>query len=128
MAEKFRKLELRSGKIALAGRDAESNEKLIEQAGKDEFILHTSKPGSPFVNIKCKTKGFANPITKEDIKEAAIFCAKYSQAWKKAKKKPENVEVHIFLGRDVFKLPGMKPGTFGVKKHKSIKVKREEIE
>jgi len=116
----FREFITSSGKQVLAGRDAETNEKLIEQAGKNEIVLHTAKPGSPFVNIKGKAG-------KQDIREAAIFCAKYSQAWKKAKTK-RDIEVHIFSGRDIYKIKGMKLGTFGVKKHKKINVKKEEIE
>ena len=119
----YRELILSSEKLALAGKDAESNEKLIKQAGKNEIILHTEKPGSPFVNIKTN----ADETTKKDVKEAAIFCAKYSQAWKKAKIKSD-VEVHIFLGKDLFKLKDMKTGTFGVKKFKKIVVKKEDIE
>lgn len=118
----FRKFITSSGKLVLAGRNAETNEKLIEQARSEEIILHTKAAGSPFVNIK------GNDISKEDIKEAAIFCAKYSQAWKKVKKKPKQVEVHYFLGKEIFKLENMKLGTFGVKKVKKIKVSREDIE
>jgi predicted ribosome quality control (RQC) complex YloA/Tae2 family protein len=120
---KFRELILSSGKLALAGKDAESNEELIKQVGKNEIVLHTEKPGSPFVNIKAN----AEETTKKDIKEAAIFCARYSQAWKKAKVKSD-VEVHIFFGKDIFKLKDMKQGTFGVKKFKKIIVKKEDIE
>jgi len=119
----FRKSQTSSGKIVLAGRDAESNEELIKQVKENEIVLHTAKPGSPFVNIKADVK----EITKQDIKEAAIFCAKYSQAWKKAKVK-KDVEIHYFLGKDIYKNKLMKIGTFGVKKHKKIIVKKEEIE
>ena len=86
------------------------------------MILHTSAPGSPFVNIKSE----GDKISKKDIKEAAVFCAVYSQAWKKAKTK-KDIEVHCFLGKDIFKIKGMKTGTFGVKKHKIIKVEKEDI-
>jgi len=118
---KFREFKTSGGKQVLAGRDAESNEKLVEQAGKEEIILHTAKPGSPFVNIKDDKK----KITKKDIKEAAIFCARYSQDWRDNKKQ---VVAHYFLGEDVFKLKVMKLGTFGVKNFKEIKIKKEEIE
>jgi len=124
---KFRELVLSSGKQVLAGKNAETNELLVKQAGKDEIVLHTSKPGSPFVNIKTRTKGSRNSYTIQDIKEATVFCAAFSQAWKKAKVKPKEIEVDYFLGKDIFKLPGMKPGTFGVKKHKTLTVKKEEI-
>lgn len=106
----------------LAGKNASSNEELISQVRKDEFVLHTEAPGSPFVNIKANFK----EVKKEDLKEGAIFCARYSQAWKKARIK-KDVEVHVFLGKDIFKLNDMKTGTFGVRKHKAIIVKKEEI-
>lgn len=120
----FRKAKTSSGKIMLAGKDAKQNEELIKQCKENELVLHTQKPGSPFVNIKAESR----EASKEDIKEAAIFCAKFSQAWKKAKKKPEKIEIHVFLGKDIFKDKKMKIGTFGVKKLKKIIVKREEIE
>ena len=80
----FRKLETKSGKLMLAGKNAEQNEEMIKQAGKNELVLHTATPGSPFVNIKLKEK-----YGKEDVREAAVFCAAYSQAWKKSKIKKD---------------------------------------
>lgn len=120
----FRKLLLKSGKEALAGKNAETNEELVRQVEKDEIVLHTSKPGSPFANIKSSVKN----LKKQDIKEAAVFCAVFSQAWKKPKRKPKDIEVDYFLGKDIFKLSGMKTGMFGVRKNKTIKVNKEEIE
>lgn len=119
----FRKFVTSSGKEVLAGKSAENNEELVKQVGKEEIVLHTSSPGSPFVNIKSDFKN----IDKKDIKEAAVFCAAFSQTWKKAKIK-KDVSVDAFLGRDIFKLKGMKTGTFGVRKKKTIKVKKEDIE
>ena len=119
----FRKLSLKSGKKVLAGKNAESNEELVNQVKDNEIVLHTRKPGSPFVNIKSESK----KMSKKDLKEAAIFCAKFSQAWKKPKINPEFVEVDYFLGKNIVKIEGMKLGSFLVKKHKTIKVKREEI-
>jgi len=126
MTENFRKFKTTSGKLVLAGKDAENNEELVKQAKDNEIVLHTAKPGSPFVNIR--TKGSKTPITKKDIHEAAVFCAKYSQAWKKPKIKPQEIEMHYFLGKDISKNKGMKLGTFGVKKFKKIIVKKSEIE
>ncbi len=114
----FRKFETKHGTLLLAGKNADSNEELIKQVEPDEEVFHTELPGSPFVNIKGKPK-------KGDIKEAAIFCARYSRDWKKNHR---NVEVHRFKGKDVFKVKGMKTGTFGVKKIKKIKVKKGDIE
>lgn len=113
----FRKFISNAGTLILAGKNAENNEKLIEQVEKDEEVFHTSLAGSPFVNIKGKPK-------KGDIKEAAIFCARYSRDWKKNKK---NVEVHRFKGKDIYKEKEMKKGTFGIKKKKIIIVKKEDI-
>lgn len=115
---KFRQAFTSSGKLMLAGKNAEQNEKLVEQSGKNEIVLHTNAAGSPFVNIKGKA-------TKKDIGEAAIFCAKFSRDWKKNK---SNVEIHYFKGSDVYKLKGMKTGTFGVKKIKKLRIKKQTIE
>lgn len=115
---KFRERITRSGNTLLAGKDSRGNEKLIAQVEPEEEIFHTQEKGSPFVNIKGK-------LNKGDLKEAAIFCAKYSQDWKK---NCEDVIVHRFKGKHIFKEKGMKEGTFGVKKIKKIKVKKEWIE
>jgi len=121
--QKFRQFCTSSNKLVLAGKSAEQNEELLKTAlEKENIVLHTEAPGSPFCIIKAKT----DEISKQDIKEAAVFCAKYSQAWRKAKNK-KNVSVHYFLGKDIFKTKEMKLGTFGVKKFKKIIVKKEEI-
>lgn len=119
---KFRELVVSSGKLVLAGKSAENNEQLIKQAGKEEIVLHTKAPGSPFVNIKLKEGG---KVSKKDIKEAAVFCARYSKDWKKNKK---DVVVHYFLRKDTYKRKLMRLGTFGVRNAKEIKVKKEDIE
>ena len=113
----FRKLISENGTLILAGRDDEGNEKLISQVGKDEEVFHTKEAGSPFVNIKGKEKN-------SDIRIAGIFCAKFSRDWKKNKK---DVLIHKFKGKDIYKENGMKPGTFGIKKFKTIKIKKQEI-
>lgn len=115
---KFREYKTSSGKLVLAGKSAENNEQLIKQAQKDEIVLHTKKPGSPFVNIKGKA-------SEKDIKEAAVFCARYSQDWRDNK---QDVIVHYFKGKDIYKKKGMKLGTFGVKKFKELIVRKKDIE
>lgn len=116
---KFCEFITSSGKKVLAGKDAKQNEKLVKQfLGEENIILHTAAPGSPFCiieNLKPSQK---------DIRETAIFCASKSQDWRDNKK---DVIVHYFKGKDVYKKKGMKTGTFGVKKFKEIKVKKEEI-
>ena len=114
---KFREFLTDRDTMILGGKNAENNEELIKQVGKDEEIFHTDAPGSPFVNIKGKSR-------KGDIKDAAIFCAAYSKDWKKNKK---DVVVHRFKGKDIYKEPDMKKGTFGVKKFRRIKIKKKEI-
>ncbi len=117
---KFREFTASSGKIILGGKSAENNEQLIKQVKSNEIVLHTAEPGSPFVNIKSEKL----KITKKDIYEAAVFCAKYSQKWRDNKK---DIVVHVFKGEDIYKKKHMKLGTFGVKKHKEIKVKKQDI-
>lgn len=114
----FRERITKSGNTLLSGKDAKTNEKLIAQIEPEEEVFHTQEKGSPFVNIKGKP-------SRGDLKEAAIFCALYSQDWKK---NYGDVVVHRFKGKHIFKEKGMKVGTFGVKKFKKIKVKRKWIE
>jgi len=116
-SKNFRKFTTRGHNLVLAGKSAEQNEQIVQQAKPDEFVLHTKAAGSPFCNIK-------GDASKQDIKETAVFCARYSRDWKENQ---NNVEVHVFKGKDICKERGMKTGTFGVKKHKSITVKKEEI-
>lgn len=114
----FRKMITKNQTLVLAGRNDKNNEELIKQANENEEIFHTEKPGSPFVNIKGKPK-------KGDIKKAGIFCAAYSRDWKKNRK---NVIIHRFKKKDIYKEKDMKTGTFGIKKFKKIKIKKEDIE
>lgn len=114
----FRKHISKQGTLFLAGKTDENNEELMAQVEPNEEIFHTAAAGSPFVNIKGKPK-------KGDLKEAAIFCARYSRDWKKNKK---DILVHRFFGRDVYKNKLMKKGTFGIKKVKVIKIKKSEID
>ncbi|MCK5609754.1 hypothetical protein KAR91_48225, partial [Candidatus Pacearchaeota archaeon] len=75
-------------------------------------------PGSPFVNIKSKK------TNKEDRYEAATFCAAFSKIFRD---NPGDIQIHHFKGSDVNKSKNMKLGTFGVKKFKTIKVKKVDI-
>lgn len=117
---KFREFELSSETRIFLGKDAKSNDELVKQfKGKENIILHTAEPGSGFCVIE-KTK----PLQKE-IKEAAVFCARYSQDWRDNKR---DIEVDVFTGKDVSKSIFMKVGTWKVRnKKKRIKVKKEDI-
>ncbi|MBU2104235.1 MAG: DUF814 domain-containing protein [Nanoarchaeota archaeon] len=115
---KFREFLTDRNTLIFGGKSAENNEELVKQVEEEEEVFHTDTPGSPFVNIKGKPK-------KGDLNQAAIFCAAFSKDWKKNK---NDVEVHKFKGKDIYKDKRMKTGTFGVKKIKVIKVKKNEIE
>lgn len=116
----YRKYITESKKEVLAGKNDEQNEALVKDIEAKDMVFHTVSPGSPFCVIKGK-------ISKKDLKECAVFCAKYSQEWKKAKVK-KDVLVHYFNGKHVYKAKDMKKGTFGVKKFKLLKVRKEDIE
>lgn len=116
--KKFRKFETSSGKLVIAGKNAEQNEDIIKLAEPEELVLHTKLPGSPFCIIKGKP-------TASDIKETAVFCARFSKAWKQNK---TDIEVHVFRGKDIFKESEMKTGTFGVRKIKKIIAQKSAIE
>jgi len=104
--------------LVLIGRDRKNNEKLVKEfMKKDNIIMHTSASGSPFCILTDKA-------SKQDISETAIACAKYSQDWKKNK---SDVKVHIFTGKDVYKRNNMPAGTFGLKKFKTVNIKKKAI-
>jgi predicted ribosome quality control (RQC) complex YloA/Tae2 family protein len=117
---KAREFILNSGTKIFLGKNSENNDELVDEyAGKKNTILHTAKPGSPFCIIDK-----INP-TKEEIKLSAIVCASKSQDWRDNK---NDVLVHVFTGKDVYKEKIMKSGTWGLKKKpKLIKVKKKEI-
>ena len=117
--EKFREYITLSGTKILAGKNKEQNEELVKSfKGKNNTIMHTEKPGSPFCIITGKSK-------KGDKKECALLCAKKSQDWRDNKK---DVVVHVFTGKDVYKRKTMPIGTYGVKRFKKIKIKKIDIE
>ncbi len=113
----FREHVTSSGLHVFGGRDAENNDKLVSDAKPRNVLLHTIEPGSPFVNVG------ENP-SKDNIKESAIFCAKYSQDWRDRKR---DVVVNKFLRSDMNKSLKMKMGSWGVKKQEKIKVKKSDI-
>jgi predicted ribosome quality control (RQC) complex YloA/Tae2 family protein len=117
---KFREFTTSSGKKVLGGKDAEQNEELVNQfLGKENLLFHTEKPGSSFCII------LDLKPTKKDLKEVAIFCASKSQDWRDNK---QDVNIHIFSGKEVYKWKRMPAGTFGVKKFQLLKIKKKEIE
>ena len=106
--ERFRWFMTSSGKIVIGGKSAEQNEDVVKNyIDKEDIILHTALPGSPFLVIKSEGKN----ITEDDVKEAAILCASFSQQWKKGMKK---TEIHVFTPSQIFKSKGDRKGTFNV--------------
>ena len=79
--------------------------------------MHTAAPGSPFCNVGEKP-------SKEEIKQAAIICAHYSQDWRNNQK---DIIVHQFIKSDTYKKPGMAEGPWGVKRQEKIKIKKIDI-
>jgi predicted ribosome quality control (RQC) complex YloA/Tae2 family protein len=118
---KYRELKLSTGTKIFLGRDAENNDELVWNfKGKDNTILHTAKPGSPFCVIEK-----LDPSAQE-VKASSVICASKSQDWRDNK---QDVDVHVFNGKVVDKGKAMKTGAWGLKiKPKVIKVKKKEIE
>lgn len=118
---KSREFILSTGTKIFLGKNAENNDSLVNDfKGKENIILHTAKPGSPFCIIEK-----LNP-NQHDLKEASIICASKSQDWRDNK---QDIDMHIFTGKSVNKEKGMKPGLWVLKKRpKVIKVKKKDIE
>ena len=114
---KFRIFELSSGKMIYGGKNAENNDELVWQANPNDVLLHTLAPGSPFVNI-------GDSPTKQEVNEAAIFCAKFSQDWRDNKK---DIIVNKFLKKDTNKEKKAKSGSWTVSKQEKLKVKKADI-
>jgi len=98
-------------------KNSENNDELVEAAEPNDILIHTAAPGSPFCNV-------GEEPSKKEIKEAAVFTASKSQVWRDGKK---DVMMHIFKRAEVYKDKIMKSGTWGVRKFKTLKVKKGEI-
>lgn len=116
--ERFRWFFTSTNVLVVGGKSDEQNEIALKTFLKPFYkVLHTSSPGSPFMIIQSE-----NP-NKQEIEEAAIYCASFSQDWKRDKKE---IDIDIFNGEQLYKNKSMKTGTFGVKgSKKTIKVKPE---
>lgn len=107
--EKYRWFFTSAGKLVIGGKNAGQNEDVVKNhLSRNDLVMHTKEPGSPFVVIKQEND---KEITVEDIREAAIFTASFSKAWKKSKKQ---TEIHIFKPGQIVKEKGSKTGTFTV--------------
>ena len=116
----FREFILESETRIILGRNAESNDNLMKKfKGKENVIMHTVAPGSPFCVIDK-----LNP-SKEEINLSGIYCARFSQDWRNNKK---DVRISIFTGKEISKEKNLKVGTWKVKNSKTKTIKKEDIE
>jgi len=77
--EKFRWFYSSDGFLVIGGRDATTNDMLIKKYMESrDIVFHAEVAGAPFVLIK--TQGEKPPP--ETLREAAIFAASYSKAWR----------------------------------------------
>ena len=106
-----------SGLRVFGGRDSENNDKLVWDAKPNDMMLHTSAPGSPFVNV-------GSEAGKKDVKEAAVFCAKFSQDWRDSKR---DVVVNVFVRKDMNKDKRAKAGSWNVSKQDKMRVKAVDV-
>lgn len=105
--------------LVVGGKSDEQNELVLKHFLKPDFtVMHTSKPGSPFMVIQ------TDKPTKKDLDETAIFTAAFSKQWKNGNKK---IDIDIFKGEQVYKIKSMKLGTFGVKGDKQTKKVKPEL-
>ena len=113
----FREFVTSSGLKVFAGRDSANNDELVFAAGPNDVLIHTVAPGSPFVNV-------GDGASKVDIKEAAVFCAKFSQAWRDSKR---DVSVNVFLRKGMIKDKKMKEGSWRVGREDRMRVRKGDI-
>lgn len=107
------------GKLVVGGKNEDQNELALKFFRKPNYtVMHTSKPGSPFMIIQ------SDEPSRKDLDECAVFCACFSKEWKNAKGGGK-IDIDIFKGGDIYKQKDMKTGTFGVAKKKKVKVKPE---
>jgi len=108
------------GKLVIGGKSEEQNESVLRNFLRPYFVvMHTSKPGSPFMIIQ------SSEPSKKDLEETAIFCACFSKQWKSGSKE---VDIDVFNGSQMYKDKTMKTGTFGVKgRKKKVKTKLDLI-
>ena len=109
--EKYRWFITSTEKLVIGGKNAEQNEQLLiklKNQKEEKIMMHTTEPGSPFSVI------FADPksVKEQDIKECAVFTACFSRAWRVNKK---NTTVDVFKLSQLYKIPTMKVGSWGVK-------------
>lgn len=109
--ERFRWSFTRNGYLIIGGKDASQNESLVKKYLKDDdLFLHADIQGGSVVILKNEKK---MQISEEDIKDAALFAACYSRAWKVGL---ASIDVYWVKGEQVSKSPPsgeyLKKGSF----------------
>ena len=106
--------------LVVGGKSDNQNEIALKNFLHPKYtVLHTSKPGSPFMII------ISDNPTKKEIEETAIFTACFSKQWKESKPSSK-IGIDLFKGEQIYKAKEMKKGTFGIKgKKQTLKVKPE---
>lgn len=115
--EKFRWFISSQGFLVLAGRDATTNEILVKKYMEPKDIyLHSDIHGAPSVIIKSK----GEKIPEKTIKEAAVFAASFSNAWKHGY---SHLDVYWVHPEQVTKTPPpgeyLPKGAFVIKGHRN---------
>ncbi|MEK6893890.1 MAG: NFACT RNA binding domain-containing protein [Nanoarchaeota archaeon] len=109
--KKYKWFFTRSGKLVVGGKNADSNDSLLNELKKmrkDLIVMHTKAPGSPF----CAIIAPVNVISNEDLHECAVFTGCFSRAWKEGK---SSASVHSFKLSQLNKESDMKEGSWNVK-------------
>ncbi len=114
-----KEITLKSGNKIFLGRNEASNDELMKKfKGKENTILHTVSPGSPFGVIEKKA-------SEKDIQESGAIVAGKSQAWRENK---TDIKLNVFTGKDISKPWFSKAGSWNVKNSKIINIKKEYIQ
>jgi len=101
--ERFRWFVSSEGNIVVAGRDAKTNDEVVKKyLDKGDRYAHADISGAPSVVIKKKDVNDKKiSISEETLKEACIFAACYSKAWKQF----AEAEAYWVLPEQVSKTP-----------------------
>lgn len=106
--EKYRWFFTSSGNLVIGGKSAGQNEEVVENhISRNDLVMHTAQPGSPFSIIKTEKE----ELGEADLNETAVFTASFSRAWRRGKK---HAQIHIFKPGQIMKEKNQKQGTFSV--------------
>jgi hypothetical protein len=101
--ERYRWFISSEGNIVVAGRDAKSNEKVVKKhLETGDRYVHADIHGAPSCIVKnMDVKGKEKVISEETLREACVFAASYSKAWRQF----SEAQVYWVLPEQVSKTP-----------------------